>query len=202
MQGAFLVTAISDKSQYVFMAKVKSGKSKVKKADSVISLSEKNHEIYHSTILNDQTVKIFYGNMFQLLQREVNLFEDTKIISNIELSGIVDKTHAKKKAGTNQEDYAVTGVEDTRQLQHFSLFNIDELKLPQQDSRKTSSSTHKDIQGGSLATILQQALISEDKDQLDWLLSQRDLAVIDKTLLQLKDPKTISNLFRQILLKY
>ena len=58
------------------------------------------------------------------------------------------------------------------------------------------------IQGGSLATILQQALISEDKDQLDWLLSQRDLAVIDKTLLQLKDPKTISNLFRQILLKY
>jgi hypothetical protein len=84
----------------------------------------------------------------------------------------------------------------------YSLFNIDELKLPAQDSRKTSTSTTDAIQGGSLATILQQALISEDKDQLDWLLSQRDLAVIDKTLLQLKDPKTISNLFRQILLKY
>ena len=64
MQGAFLVTAISDKSQYVFMAKVKAGKSKVKKADCVISLSEKNHEIYHSTILNDQSLKVVYGNMF------------------------------------------------------------------------------------------------------------------------------------------
>jgi hypothetical protein len=53
MQGLFIVTAISDKSQYVFMAKVKSGKSKVKKADCVISLAEKNHEIYHATILND-----------------------------------------------------------------------------------------------------------------------------------------------------
>jgi hypothetical protein len=53
MAGAFLVTAISDKSAYVFMAKVKAGKSKVKKPDSVISLEEKNHEIYHTAILND-----------------------------------------------------------------------------------------------------------------------------------------------------
>lgn len=114
MQGAFLVTAISDKSQYVFMAKVKQGKSKVKKADSVISLSEKNHEIFYSTILNDQSLKTIYGNMFQLLQKEVKLFEDTKIMSSIELNGTVDKTHAKKKAGQNQEEYTVTGVEDTR----------------------------------------------------------------------------------------
>lgn len=138
-----------------------------------------------------------------MLQREVTLFEDTKIRATIELSGIADKTQAKKKAGNNQEEYTVTGVEDARQLNQFSLFNIDELKLPQPDSRKTSSSTHKDaIQGGSLATILQQALVSEDKDQIDWLLSQRDLAVIDKTLVQIKDSKTITSLFRVILQKY
>ena len=87
MQGFFLVTAISDKSQYVFMAKVKSGKSKVKKADSVISLSEKNHEIFYSSITSEQSVKTIYGNMFQMLQKEVKLFEDTKIISSIELCG-------------------------------------------------------------------------------------------------------------------
>ena len=64
MAGAFLVTAISDKSAYVFMAKVKAGKSKVKKPDSVISLEEKNHEIHHTAILSDQNLKIVYGNMF------------------------------------------------------------------------------------------------------------------------------------------
>jgi hypothetical protein len=64
MPGAFLVTAISDKGQYIFMAKVKAGKSKVKKADSVISLAEKNHEIIYSEILGDQSVKTVYGNMF------------------------------------------------------------------------------------------------------------------------------------------
>jgi hypothetical protein len=53
MPGAFLVTAISDKGQYIFMAKVKAGKSKVKKADCVISLAEKNHEIIYSEILGD-----------------------------------------------------------------------------------------------------------------------------------------------------
>jgi hypothetical protein len=114
MQGMFLITAVSDKSQYVFMAKVKSGKSKVKKADSVITLAEKNHEIFYSSILNDQSVKTIYGNMFQMLQKEVKFFEDTKIITSIELSGVVDNTHAKKKAGQNQEEYTVTGIEDTR----------------------------------------------------------------------------------------
>jgi hypothetical protein len=71
----------------------------VKKADSVISLSEKNHEIFYSSILNDQSVKTIYGNMFQMLQKEVNLFENAKIVSSIELGGVVDNTHAKKKAG-------------------------------------------------------------------------------------------------------
>ena len=84
------------------------------------------------------------------------------------------------------------------------MFNIDDLKGPGHDSRKTSSSTNQQnvIHGGSLAIILQQALVSEDKDQLDWILSQQDEIVIDKTLQQLKDPITISSLFKQILVKY
>ena len=57
----------------------------------------------------------------------------------------------------------------------------------------------QEIQGGSLSTILSQALTSEDKDQLNWILQQRDLSVIDKTLVQLKDPKTISALLKEIL---
>lgn len=79
MAGFFLVSAMSDKCGYIFLAKVKSGKSKVKKPDSLITLDEKNHEIYHSTIVNDQSLKIVYGNMFQMLQKEVELIYNDKI---------------------------------------------------------------------------------------------------------------------------
>ena len=71
------------------------------------------------------------------------------------------------------------------------MFNMDELKLTgDNSSRKTSASTavllpdqQQAIQGGSLSTILMQSLQSEDKDQIDWILSQNDAAIIDKTLL-------------------
>jgi hypothetical protein len=48
------------------------------------------------------------------------------------------------------------------------------LILEQNSSRKTSAETANIIQGGSLATILSQALISEDKDQLDWILGTNE----------------------------
>lgn len=85
------------------------------------------------------------------------------------------------------------------------MYNLDELRLDVESSRKTSASTYvKDtqIQGGSLATILQQSLQSEDKDQLSWILSTSDISVIDRTLLQIKDQKTISQLFKQLLQRF
>ena len=89
------------------------------------------------------------------------------------------------------------------------MFNLEELQVVGEKSRTTSASTgilqmdqQQAIQGGSLSTILQQSLQSEDKDQLDWILSQNDPAIIDKTLLQLKNAKTISALFKQMLVKY
>ena len=49
------------------MAKIKKdgkGKSKVKKADCVINISENNHQIIFSKIVNDHAVQVIYGNMF------------------------------------------------------------------------------------------------------------------------------------------
>ena len=58
MPGAFLVSAVTENHQYVFMAKIsikKDGKhkSKVKKADSTIELVEDSYSILYSRILND-----------------------------------------------------------------------------------------------------------------------------------------------------
>lgn len=81
----------------------------------------------------------------------------------------------------------VVEMDQTRQLNpQFQMYNLDELRLDVESSRKTSASTYikeTQIQGGSLAIILQQSLQSEDKDQLTWILSNNDLSVIDRTLL-------------------
>ena len=101
------------------MAKLKKGgqsKSKVKKADCLISLEENNHEIIVSKIINDHSVQVIYGNMFSIIKREIELFEEQKnvgpkIIATISLGDTGDKQITQKKKGQNEE-YQVTGVED------------------------------------------------------------------------------------------
>jgi hypothetical protein len=61
------------------------------------------------------------------------------------------------------------------------------------------------IKGGSLATILQQALVSEDGEQLDWLLlseSHSDQTMIDKTVYQIKEQHLVGLLVKKILEKF
>ena len=110
--------------------------------------------------------------------------DDTTIIKNIELKALGEKQTTDGKKKSKDEDYQVVAIEDQRQdaglSNNFSLFNMDDLKMAD-SSRKTSASTTV-IQGGSLSTILQQALVSDDKDQLDWIFKQKDLSIIDKTL--------------------
>lgn len=120
----------------------------------------------------------------QMVKEEVKLFEDDKIRQSIELKGINGEQAAAKKLAKGEE-YNVTEMQDQRVIRNgnsISLFNQSHLVLEQNSSRKTSASTEKQIQGGSLATILQQALVSEDKDQLDWILSTNEQQMIDKTL--------------------
>ena len=88
----------------------------MKKADSLISLEENNHEILISKIINDHSVQVIYGNMFSIIKREIELFEEQKnigpkIIPNITLGDTGDKQIIQKKKGQNEE-YQVTGVED------------------------------------------------------------------------------------------
>jgi hypothetical protein len=57
MKGAYLVLATSYRHQFVFMVKVGSSsknKSKVKKADSLITLGIKQHEIVAAKIVDDR----------------------------------------------------------------------------------------------------------------------------------------------------
>ena len=93
----------------------------------------------------------------QMVKEEVKLFEDDKIRQSIELKGINGEQAAAKKLAKGEE-YNVTEMQDQRVIRNgnsISLFNQSHLVLEQTSSRKTSASTEKQIQGGSLATILQ-----------------------------------------------
>jgi hypothetical protein len=54
----------------------------------------------------------------------------------------------------------------------------------------------------SLATVLEQALVSEDNEALDWILATKDLQTIHNTVGNLKEQRHISALFKQILYKF
>jgi hypothetical protein len=53
----------------------------------------------------------------------------------------------------------------------------------------------------SLGTVLTQALTSDDTETLDWVLSNREDAVIVNTLSALNDHKLLSALFKQVVIK-
>lgn len=49
---------------------------------------------------------------------------------------------------------------------------------------------------------MSQALTSDDAETLDWILSNRDESIVQNTLMNLKDHKMISALFKQIVIKF
>jgi hypothetical protein len=56
--------------------------------------------------------------------------------------------------------------------------------------------------GASLANVLKQALQSDDVEQLDWIMSQRDAVMVEATLAQLSEETTITQFFKLVLNKF
>ena len=79
----------------------------------------------------------------------------------------------------------------------LALFKDDDL-----ESKITSASSKNVMVTKSLGTVLSQALTADDMQQLDWIFQSRDSDTVNNTLLSLKEPKLISSLFRQIVVKF
>ena len=56
--------------------------------------------------------------------------------------------------------------------------------------------------GASLTNVLRQALQSDDTDQLEWVITQKDPAMIESTLTQLHEKEAITGFFRLVLSKF
>jgi hypothetical protein len=157
-----------------------------------------------------------HGSVFGIKKSQVKLLDDAgKVQKEIVLSsnsapGEQGKASTASKKETDQ--YQVMGIEEegkarvnsvlTRQLVpqtlQLSLFDDDE----NLESRLTSVSNKNVKVTKSLGTVLTQALTADDTESLDWVLSNREDAVITNTLVSLKDHKLISSLFKQIVIKF
>lgn len=75
------------------------------------------------------------------------------------------------------------------------------------ESRMTSVSLGKGKKaaaqpGASLTNVLRQALQSDDTDQLNWVITQRDPAIVEATLVQIQEKEAIAGFFRLVLAKF
>lgn len=84
LRGAYLVTAISERRQFIFLTKLSkrskdgSTKAMVKGADTVVTLGEQSQEILYSTVTGDSQVQTIYGNVLQLMAANCNIVEEKK----------------------------------------------------------------------------------------------------------------------------
>lgn len=90
------------------------------------------------------------------------------------------------------------GIEDEGAARAMRLPSLDDI-----ESKLTSVSSKQAVKvTKSLGTVLGQALTADDTETIDWVLGNREDATITNTLLALKDPKLVSSLFKQIVIKF
>jgi hypothetical protein len=138
---------------------------------------------------------------------QIKLLDDAgKVQKEIVLQSSTQSEAGKSANKKESDQYQVMGIEEegnarvnallTRQLipqtLQLSLFDDDD----NLESRLTSASNKNVKVSKSLGTVLTQALTADDTESLDWVLSNREDAVITNTLASIKDHKLISTLFK------
>lgn len=101
-----MVLATSDRQSFVFLVKLSTSskspnKSKVKKADCVLSLQVKQHLIVAQSFLNDQSLVTVQGTSFTLSKQVSQLFEDSKIIGQISIGSEEQANNQAVKKNNN-----------------------------------------------------------------------------------------------------
>lgn len=129
MHGVFLVTALSENKQFVFLTKIvkkskegsSSTKSRVKRVDTVITMQEQSHQLLHTRVINHTHIQTVYGNALQLLKVDINIIDDEnkkkdssgpQIHKQITLPSLASNKHSKQNKSNAEEVFEVAGYED------------------------------------------------------------------------------------------
>eukprot|EP00347_Sterkiella_histriomuscorum_P003625 403363569 len=166
-------------------------------------------------------MNILHGSVFAIKKSLVSLTNDQGKIEKDIMLGKYNEEEEKKnlnrKQAANQDGYAVTGIEEEGNAKVNGLLSaqlystkmnlslIPELDGDHLESRLTSVSSKKQSikpTSGSLSVILSQALTADDTETLDWILGQKDQQMITSTIVNMKEHKHISALFKQIVIKF
>jgi len=141
-------------------------------------------------IANNTSVTSVHGSVFNLVRSKIELKEG---VMNVEMPSARAVEESKVSANESYSVAQDTLVETTQRLLPSGL-SLDSL-----ESAMTSVTQKQ--QGGSLTQVLQQALQSDDQEQLDWILAQKELGLITLTVKAMKQ-EYVGKLFNTILAKF
>lgn len=194
-------------------AKASAAKGKTVKKECIVRLASASDEFISAQLINETNISYIHGSVFGIKKSQVKLLDDAgKVQKDIVLQSNEASEKKEKNDKKEVDQYQVMGIEEegnarvnavmARQLVpqtlQLSLFEDDD----NLESRLTSVSSKNVKVTKSLGTVLTQALTADDTETLDWVLSNREDAVISNTLISLKDHKLISSLFKQIIIKF
>ena len=164
-------------------------------------------------IVNESGLRFVHGNVFAIKRSIVKLIdEEGKVQKEVSFNGKIAGKEEVKEVKKDSGNYQVMGIEEegnarvnavmSRQLvpHSLSLSLLDD--NDHLESKLTSVSSKNFKMSKSLVAVLTQSLTADDTETLDWVLQNRDDAVIQNTLVNLKDHKLISALFKQIVIKF
>ena len=126
-------------------------------------------------ITNNTSVCSVHGSVFNLVRSKIELKEG---VMNVEMPSARGVEESKVSANEGYSVAQDTLVETTQRLLPSGV-SLDSL-----ESAMTSVTQKQ--QGGSLTQVLQQALQSDDQEQLDWILAQKELGLITLTVKAMK----------------
>ena len=157
---------------------------------------------------------VVYGNLYKLKKSKLSIGKPDKLQAQVTLDALITKgagePEESKVAATDamvldQENVPMTAVT----AQNLRLLPSDS-SLENIESRMTSVSLETSAKrranaaqpGASLTNVLRQALQSDDTDQLDWVITQKDPAMVESTLNALQEKDAIAGFFRLVLAKF
>ena len=129
------------------------------------------------------------GNLYSIYKKRVDVTKDQKLIAKVAVE-IATSDNLEERKKNDKEDYHVANLqnEDVPMTESNLLLLPNSGSLDDLESRVRSTSvstgptSSKQKPGASLTVVLKQALQSDDVEQLDWIVAQRDAVLVEATL--------------------
>jgi len=189
----FMIAVSTENQANIFYTK--SGKASVSKGKTVkrectVSIGMASEQIINASIVNETGLSFVHGNVFAIKRSQVKLLDEAgKVQKEVSINGKLAGKEEVKEVKKDSGNYQVMGIEEEGTARVNTLMSRQQL-VPHSlslsllddtdnlESKLTSVSSKNVKISKSLVAVLTQSLTADDTETLDWVLQNRDDAVI------------------------